>query len=598
MQKRNNTTGFKVHKIDNCIDCKPIGTSISTDVFQRFGLNWIVITSVALLVSAGSALGQYARFSVTPLKIEAQITPGKQINTVINLQNYDPNTSYTLDLKLVETTQSAEGDWRMVDPNLVNDPNADEYGFDLKRLTSCRNWIHMANNVVTVEPEQIYVLELTIRVPPRQKGFHTAGILATIRPRADERRFPVSVRFLIPIVVEVQTQPTRPRVEATSVGLEFRPAKGADVPATTFATMGIENNGGTLSLLKPVVRIFALSNDHWHLITTTSFPDGGILPGVVLDLKTDTQRSLPSGTYKVHGELYVDGRRTKPVESIIEFKGDPTTNRLKADAPLDLRPLDLTVDCTPGSLRAETITVYNAADEAVNIQTAIGLQPWLQEIAQGNLKGTDLDCTSWLSVTPKSFALPGGGGRQNVQITANLPANATLPCYYSLLALWASYPDGQRAGFRTANIFLNNKNVTMEPAAEGKNIRLQELSESKYLVTTTFMNLTSVHFKIDSVKAGVIPTSGLGAGTVPRLSAYLNGDPRPMLPFETRQYTGDMDFSNLPAGRYFLTGRMEYASGQVKTTSILIDILIQGDRRIVQTVGTQLELGENVVINW
>ena len=120
---------------------------------------------------------------MTPLKIEAQITPGKQINTVINLQNYDPNTSYTLDLKLVETTQSAEGDWRMVDPNLVNDPNADEYGFDLKRLTSCRNWIHMADNVVTVEPEQIYVLELTIRVPPRQKGFHTAGILVTLRPR-------------------------------------------------------------------------------------------------------------------------------------------------------------------------------------------------------------------------------------------------------------------------------------------------------------------------------------------------------------------------------------------------------------------------------
>ena len=138
----------------------------------------------------------------------------------------------------------------------------------------------------------------------------------------------------------------------------------------------------------------------------------------------------------------------------------------------------------------------------------------------------------------------------------------------------------------------------MEPVAQGTNVRLQELSESKYLVTTTFRNLTSIHFKINSVKAGAIPTSGLGAGTVPRLSAYLSGDPSPMLPFEMRQFTGDMDFSNLPAGRYILAGRMEYASGQVKTTTSLIDIFIQGDRRIVQTVGTSLELGETVEVNW
>ena len=588
---------FNIKKIDHRTDSELFVVAAGQTLSQRFRLIGVVAVCAALLLSAGSAFGQYGRFTVSPMKVEAQITPGKDLTTVLNIQNLDPNSTYTIDLSIVELTQSEAGEWMIVDPNSINDPNAPEFGFDLRRLSSCSNWIRMGSTAVTLEPLQLVPLELSIRASRGKRGFHTAGILASVRPRPDMTDLAVSVRFLVPVVVEIETRPLRAKIAATHIGLKYRPANAAGL-STTLVTMGIQNNGGTLSQLKPLARIYAFSKNHWHLVTTTEFSERRIIPGAILKLEADTRKALPSGKYKVRGELYVDGRRTKPVESIFDFQGDPTITRVAADAPLDLKPLDLTIDCTPGTLRSETITVYNASDETINIQTATGLQSHLQQLVGDNVKGIDLDCTSWLKITPETFTLPGGGGRQNVRIDAKLPAGAIHPCYYSLLALWATYPDGQRAGYRTANIFVKNSNILAEPSAQGLSVKPQELGESKYLVTATFSNLKAIHFKPLSVRVGVIPIEGPGARNVPRLSTYLSGDPRPMLPFETRTFSGDLDFSDVPAGSYILTGRLEYGSGEPARARRLIDISIQGERRIVQTRGTQLELGEAVEVNW
>jgi hypothetical protein len=95
--------------------------------------------------------------------------------------------------------------------------------------------------------------------------------------------------------------------------------------------MSIQNDGSTLSRLKPLTRIYAFSNSHWHLVTTAEIPEKRIIPGAILKLGTDIHKALPSGKYKVRGELYVDGRRTKPVERIFDFTGDPSINVAKAD---------------------------------------------------------------------------------------------------------------------------------------------------------------------------------------------------------------------------------------------------------------------------
>lgn len=547
---------------------------------------WIVLTMIAFLASAGPAMAQ---FTVEPMKVELQVTPGKIFKSVIKIRNADPNETHTIDLKMVELTQSLEGSWAIVDPN---DPNTG----DVSKLSSCSSWVRMNNNSVTLSPLQVLPLELTLRVPRGLRGFYTAGILASIRPRPDTTGVVLNVRFLVPIVVEIEGKTVRPKVESTNVGMQFVQASGSGA-ATTLVSINIENNGETFSRLKPIVRIWSYAGNHWRIITTTEFQETGIIPGAKLDLKANIHKSLPKGKYRIAGITYVDGRPTKRVEKEIEFAGDPKVNQVAADAPLDLEPAEIVIDTLPGSMRAGTIKVYNAANETVNVRVALGLPSFLQSSVVGEVRGFDLDCTQWLKIVPEQFTLQGEGGRQNLQVIASMPnPAATHPCYYTLLALWGTYPDGQGAGVTTMPICVRNTNIQAEPYATPLRVDIQDLGQSNYLIAARFGNFKTIHFTPITVRAAVIPTTG--AGGIPRASIFLNGDPSLMLPFETRQFSGVMNFSSLPADTYILLARMEYAPKTYEYCRKLIQVSIEGDQRIIQVIGTQPELGEKVEIKW
>jgi hypothetical protein len=544
---------------------------------------------VALLLSAGPVFGQ---FTVEPMKLEIQVTPGKIVKSLVRIRNADPNERHTIDLTVVELTQSEDGAWAIVEPNDPNSP------YDVSKLSSCSSWISMASNSVTLDPLQVLPLELTLRVPRGIRGFYTAGILATIRPRA-VTEVVMSVRFLVPVVIEVEGRTIRPNVQATSVGMEFVPA-GAAGPATTRVSMGIENTGGTFSRLIPMVRVWSFVGGHWRVITTKEFEETGIIPGAKLNLKANLQKSLPSGKYKIAGLLYVDGRPTKRVEKEIDFTGDPKVSRVAADAPLDLDPLDLTIDGLPGSVRTGTIKVSNGANETVNIQATLTLPGVLASTVVGEVRGQDLDCTRWLKIVPERFTLQGEGGRQTVQVIATMPdPAATHPCYYSILSLWATYPDGQRAGATTTPICVRNSNILAQPEAQGLRVDIQDMGQSKFLIAAKFGNFKTIHFAPITVKAAIIPTTGIAATTgIPRASIFLSGNDEVWLPFEQRQFSDVMDFSAIPADTYLLRARLEYAPKLYAVYDKLIQVSVEGDQRIVRTLATQPELGENIKVNW
>jgi hypothetical protein len=546
----------------------------------------MALMGAALLLSAGPAFGQ---FTVEPMKLELQVTPGKIVKSLVRIRNFDPNEIHTIDLTVVELTQSQDGEWAIVEPNDPNSP------YDVSKLSSCSSWIRIENSSVTLDPLQVLPLELTLRIPRGIRGFYTAGIIASIRPRPGMTDVVVTVRFLVPIVVEIEGRPVRPQVQATDVGMEFVPAS-----ESAYASMRIENNGESFSRLKPLVRIWSFAGGHWRVITTTEFPETGIIPGAKLNLKTGIQKSLPSGKYKVAGQLYVDGRPTKRVEREIDFAGDPKLNRVAADAPLELDPTNMTIDGLPGSTRTGTIKVFNASNETVNIQAALALPDVLKNTVVDEVRGQDLDCTGWLKIVPDRFTLQGEEGRQNLQIIAMMPdPAATYPCYYSLLSLWATYPDGQRAGTTTAPICVRNSNIVAQPEARGLRVDIQDLGQSNYLIAAKFGNFKTIHFAPITVKAAVVMTTGAAGDTgIPRASIFLSGDPGIMLPFETRQFSGVMDFSVIPADTYLLVGRLEYAPGQFARSQKLIQVSIEGEQRIVRTIGTQIELGENVEVKW
>jgi len=578
------------NRTDSCMDDNKIGNSsygrsrrsLANLVLNGSGLIWIIATGAALLLSAAPAFGQ---FTVQPMKIEFEVTPGKLVKSVIHIRSLDPNEVRTIDLSVIELTQSEDGAWEVIEPSS---------GFDTSKLRSCSDWITMEPNNIELQPMQVAPVEVTLKVQRGIRGFYCAGILASVRPRPDiPGNVEVILRFLVPVVVEIQNRPMRPDVEATGVGLEFIEPFGEN-PARTLVSMSIENNGGTLSSLKPIARIWGLSGGHWRVITTTEFPDVRIIPGSKLNLRAETLNPLPSGKYKVAGTLFIDGRRAKRVEKEIDYVGDMRITKVASDAPLDLKPTDIVIDGVPGATRSESIEVYNASDETVNVQVAWGLPPSLQLKTFGDIRGEDLDCTEWVQITPEKFTLSGEGGKQKLRIVATLPnPEAIHPCYYSLIALWATYPDGQKAGVITTNICVRNTEIQAEPKAIAMNLNLQNLGESKYLVSTRFGNLGILHFKPITCKAAVIMPNG-----IPRTSIFLSGNPSLMLPYETRQFSGIMDLSYLPADTYGLAAAMEYALGKRATKQMAIRVSIEADQRIVQIMGTEEDLSELIEVQW
>jgi hypothetical protein len=329
------------------------------------------------------------------------------------------------------------------------------------------------------------------------------------------------------------------------------------------------------------------------------FEDKSIIPGARLKLRTNIRKRLPSGKYKADGFLFVDGRRTKKIEKEIDFVGDTSISGVAADAPLDLDPIDLSMEGMPGVSRTSTIKVYNASKETVNIQTAMGLPSILQLNALGDVKGEDLDCTQWLQITPEQFTLRGEGGVQTLRVINTMPKDIPVPhpSYFSLLALWATYPDGQKAGHTTTNICVRNKQVDASPSAVALKLTLQDLGESNYLVVARFGNYGMIHFVPIRVKAGLAMTSGATSG-INRVSTFLSGNPNLMLPFETREFSGILDLTYVPADIYRLVAAIEYAPGVWEDKQIAVRVSIEGGQRIVEVLEIEEELNELIEVKW
>jgi len=548
---------------------------------NEFGLVWIISIVLAVFLLTGSTFGQ---LSVQPMKMELPVTPGKLVKTTLDIQNHDPNQVYTLDITVHELTQSEDGVWQIIDPNS---------NLDLPKLYSCSKWISLNKETIDLSPWGRETIIVDVKVPRGVRGFYAAAILASVRPRPNETGVSVGLQFLIPVIVEIQSRSPRHNITVGDVGLEFVKQDGIK-PATVMATISIENNGQTYSRLKPLARIWGFSDGHWRVITTTTFRDASVIPGVKLKLKHDIGRSLPSGKYRVSGALYVDGRRIRGIQKDLDFVGDTMLKTAVSDVPLDLIPRDISIESLPGATRLSTIKIHNATEETVNVQTAMGLPHILQNAVVSDLNGNDLDATEWITVSPENFTLPGYG-QQNLMITANMPSPGVMyPCYYSLLALWVTYPDGQKAGVATANICLENNEVQVDPRAEPLLLKINHLDKSKYLVVAKYANFGTIHFT--PIKCVAIVATELGEYR--QTAALTSQDTGLMLPLEVRMFSGTMDFGAVAAGEYRLLVGLEYAPDVRAIKQIGIRVSKEGENKLVEVIQMEEELPQKIEIQW
>ena len=534
----------------------------------------------AVLMFAGPASGQ---FVVSPMKMELTPLAGRTYNTVLQIQNDSLVRDQTLDLTVVELTQREEGTMRVIEPGS---------DFDVSKLASCFKWTSLSASSVEVGPLRMVPITVTIKVPPDARGFYLVGIIVQEKRKPGAGGIGLRIRFLVPVLIEILGRPVRHKINLSDVGMEFREASGLR-PATVLVSTGVTNDGGTYSRLMGNVVVRKFLRDHWRKIVTAEFKDVGIIPGVKLNLKSDIERSLPSGKYRVTGTLYVDGRRINPLEKEITFVGDPSITKATADAVLNLQPLVVSIkNAQSGATRSAVIKIENESKDTVNVTAVLGVPPILQNVAFGELKGVDLTCAEWVKVEPEKFTLRGGA-RQSIRIIAKMP-NSELAhaCYYSHLDLGARYTDGQSAGKKNVLIYVENIDVEVIHAAQPMKLTVAAMEASKYIVVGRFGNLGNSHFTPRC--RAMVRTLTTGATVT---SLLLSGKPGLMLPLEVRDFSGVLDFSRVNAGTYRLTAILEYAGEQVATEIPIRVSLGPNEQRLVEIVGPT-EVEEKLGIKW
>ena len=538
-----------------------------------------IIGILAVVLLAGSS--SFGQIAVQPIMLNKPVRPGRRFVTTITLQNQSRDLTETITLSLMELTQTPGGMWQEFEPD---DPN---YA-SVPRNASCREWLHLPTDSVTVGPYGSVPINMSITVPPGIRGHYFAALVARSEPRLVEEEGMLSgfsVEYIVPIILEVQGMVLRQKIELVDADLEFRP-QSVDETAASMVSMNIKNNGGTFSHVVGMIRVWGQWEDHEQKVADLRFRPMAIMPGVEFHLTRDIERFLPAGPYKLEGYIYVDGRRGGMIRKEVQFSGDPraVSRDVKTQVPLDIVPMDVVLESTPGAMRTTHVTVQNGSEEVVNVNTRVVIPAQMQQAftAKG-VKGEELSCANWLTVKPEQFSLQPFG-RRNITLMARMPKSlGNHPNYYGILVLDGTYPDGQRAGVTGARVSVDDTRVNAIPEIAPQLLSITESSPSRYLATATFVNTGETH--IQPRCQGVVTYGGQAAVSMRFLmtsnEAYRQDSM--MMPMETRMFSGVLDVSGMSPGTYVLTAALEYEGGNVQQQRA-IEIVSEGGQKVARIV--------------
>jgi hypothetical protein len=490
---------------------------------------------MAVSVLAGSP-SQAQGFMVKPMRMDVDARAGETVEIPLEIRNTAGDETRIIDLRLVELTQSINGAWKIIEAGSP-ESGSTEY--------SSLSWASLSAPRVEFAPLQPGTVNVRVDVPADAKGFYVVGIIAETPIPEDATGVFVRVRFLIPLIIEIRGRPVRQQVSLGDIVMTLVAADGQQ--PTTFVHFQPRNSGRTYSRIRGKLSVERESSGRWRPITVAEFDEMGILPGVHLDLQEDIQRRLPSGKYRLRGELFVDGRRVTPLEKEVDFAGDPNVSELAYDTALVLQPDLVDLEVVPGATRTTIVRIENPGEDAVSVNIQAQTPRSLRGVAMGEILGTALSAEPWTEIRPTNFTIRAGGW-QNVRIVSRVPRDGvSYPHYYADLVLEGTYSDGQSAGETKSKVHLANARLNSQVDGVIEQVALSLGEEpSQYFVELRFANTGNVHFD-PPVHAYVLNARGVQIRDV-----FLSGEQGTLLPLGKRTYSGELDLAGLEPGYYAL----------------------------------------------
>jgi len=514
---------------------------------RRHIVGWIVAAAAALLAAAPSAA---QGFMVKPMKLEATPRAGQSIELPIEIRNTAGDAVRPIELRVVELSQTPTGAWRIGDSDAGS------------AAASAIGWTTLSTNRLEIDPLQPDEVLVRLSPPANARGAYFVGVVAEEPRREDAEGLTIRMRFLIPVIIEIQGRPVPQRIKLDDLVMSYNDGSNSE-PATTEAHLRVVNEGQTYSRVSGLMQVERKDGDKWRHVTRFEVPERSIIPGVTLELGEDLERRLPSGDYRLRGQLNVDGRRVASLDREMAFVGDPRAT-LAYDAGLLIQPEMVDMEIVPGAARTAVLQVENPGQDPVKVKAAIGTPRGLIGVQAGDLVGVDLSAELWTVIQPAEFTLRPGG-RQSVRVVSRVPRDdLNHPNYYAELVLSGSYADGQSAGEMRSTVHLAYGGAEQKPAGNVQQISLSEADKpGSFIVDVAFANIGDVHL---TPSARVFLLSAQGAAV---RNVALSGDDSSLLPLHTRTFSGDLDIADIKPGYYTLqaniTGdkRLEFTERQV-----------------------------------
>ena len=502
----------------------------------------------ALGVLAGSTSAWPQGFMVKPMLMEFSARRGQVIERDLQLRNIRSDEAATLTIKTVLLRQGPTGAWMIVTA---------ENG-STQALPSCLPWLRLSSTSVRIPPLEATTVRVRLQVPRGARGFYAGGILVQSTPRRGGGSIAVVIRFLIPVLLQIQAPLSTQDLRLGAVGMDYRP-EADKRSATTEVWLTVINRGATYSRIEGRVDLSRQAGTTWRLLTQAPIRQIGITPNATLRLTADLARVLPSGRYKLDGTLFVDGLRTARMSKETDFEGDPSVATVPTDVPLMLDPPALTIKAVPGSRRTAVVTVQNPSDDALRVACEVQVPPGLSGVAMGSITGEDFTCAPWTEVVPQSFTL-GATGQRNIRLTVNFArVENPKPNYYADLSLTTSYLDHQSAGKTQAMVVVQNPTAQSQLKAQPVGLTIAQQEGDRYAVTARFANIGNVHFTPSASARVVSPIGEVVAKAKLETTAGI------VLPLGTPRFSGAIDFGNVKPGVYILVATMEYGGEEVST---------------------------------
>jgi hypothetical protein len=496
----------------------------------QYGLLTVLAATLTWNVGPAGAQG----FMVRPMTMRVNPLPRQTIELPLEINNTAIDGPRTIDLRLVELSQDDQGTWRLVEPGSKA---------DLSGHQSSLQWTSLSEDSVSIAPQRPASIMVKLTPPPNARGAYFAGIVAETPMPANPVGVMIRTRFLIPLIIEIRGRTVREHIGVTDVGMTYRTDTGG--APTTNAAMTVINSGQTYSRVRGELTVERQNGQQWRVVTRVPIKERGIIPGVTLKLGADLERRLPSGPYRLRGELFVDGRRVTPLEKIIQFQGDPRAT-VAYDATLLLRPSVVDMKVVPGATRTTILSIENTSASPVKIEMGSRTPHSLIGVQMGKIVGSQLSAEPWTRIEPSSFTLRPNG-RQNVRVISSVPKDGVdHPNYYADLVLDGTYPDGQSAGETFSTVHLDNMEIKSTVAGAIERASLSQADNGNDILQIQFANIGDVDIM---PTASVSVASSEGALVA---SAILSGDNDALLPLGQRNFSGELDLAKLKPGDYTL----------------------------------------------